>query len=98
MAGRGQGTSDDDHDVVAVVLHRLHQRAHGLLAEVLGDLRARRRLPIADTEMAVIQFFGLTVYPHLITGSFGTSLPEDRTARLIDNGVDMFLKTYGTPK
>ncbi|WP_231328949.1 TetR/AcrR family transcriptional regulator [Actinomadura graeca] len=64
------------------------------LAEVFGDLCARGQLVIADVELAVVQFFGLTVYPHLITGSIGVGVPPDLAGRLVVDGVDLFLSRY----
>lgn len=64
------------------------------LAEVFGDLCARGQLDIADVELAVIQFFGLTLYPHLIVGSVGAGLDQELTDRLIEDGVEVFLMRY----
>ncbi|TDD96712.1 TetR/AcrR family transcriptional regulator [Actinomadura rubrisoli] len=64
------------------------------LGEMFGDLCERGRLTIADIELAVIQFFSLTIYPHLIVGSIGTSLRPDLADRLITDGVDLFLRQY----
>ncbi|REE97411.1 TetR/AcrR family transcriptional regulator [Thermomonospora umbrina] len=71
-------------------------RSAAALGEVLGDLCARGHLDIAELDVAAVQFFGLTIYPHLIVGSFGAALPEDLADRLVKDGVDMFLSRYGT--
>ncbi|MFI9550666.1 TetR/AcrR family transcriptional regulator [Nonomuraea endophytica] len=68
--------------------------AHDLGA-LFGDLCARGQLDIADVELAVLQFFSLTVYPHLITGSIGAALRPDLADRLITDGVETFLRRYG---
>lgn len=67
------------------------------LGEVFGDLCERGQLVIADLELAVIQFFGLTLYPNLIVGSIGAGLPPDLVDRLITDGVDLFLSRYQAP-
>lgn len=64
------------------------------LGEVLGDLCDRGHLAIADVEVAVIQFFALTIYPHLIVGAFGATLRQDLADRLITDGVNVFLSHY----
>lgn len=70
-------------------------RSGAALGEVLGDLGERGQLTIGDVEVAVIQFFGLTIYPHLIADSFGAALPAELTERLIEEGVETFLARYG---
>ncbi|MFI6519129.1 TetR/AcrR family transcriptional regulator [Spirillospora sp. NPDC050679] len=70
-------------------------RSAAALGEVLAELRDRGRLEVPDLDVAVLQFFGLTVYPHLIVGSIGTALGPDLTDRLITEGVEMFLLRYG---
>ncbi|WP_433337747.1 TetR/AcrR family transcriptional regulator [Spirillospora sp. CA-294931] len=65
------------------------------LAELLKDLCGRGLLTIPDLDVAVIQFFALTVYPHLIVGSIGAELPRPLADRLITDGVETFLSRYG---
>ncbi|GAA4088965.1 TetR/AcrR family transcriptional regulator [Nonomuraea soli] len=65
------------------------------LGEALGDLCGRGLLEIPDREVAVLQFFSLTIYPHLIAGTIGSALPGDLAERLITGGVDLFLARYG---
>ncbi|MEV0391053.1 TetR/AcrR family transcriptional regulator [Nonomuraea sp. NPDC050643] len=69
------------------------QSALGLSA-VFRDLCERGQLAIPDFELAVIQFFSLTIYPHLIVGSIGSGLRQDLADRLITEGVDLFLLRY----
>ncbi|MCG5212923.1 TetR/AcrR family transcriptional regulator [Streptosporangium sp. KLBMP 9127] len=64
------------------------------LGEVFDDLSERGQLAVADVEIAVIQFFSLIIYPHLIVGSFGSALRQDLADRLITDGVDLFLSRY----
>ncbi|GAA3598279.1 TetR/AcrR family transcriptional regulator [Nonomuraea rosea] len=73
-----------------------HGPAHSAVAlgELFGDLCARGQLAIADIELAVLQFFSLTIYPHLIVGSIGAGLPRDLADRLLTDGVDLFLERY----
>ncbi|MFV0137618.1 TetR/AcrR family transcriptional regulator [Streptomyces sp. HMX87] len=92
--------------LVAAELHRFpelgeawKQRAaeshHPALANALRTLTEQGRLRIGDLQVAIIQFYGLLVFPHLVFGSFGTEIDEDLTDRLITGGVDMFLRHYG---
>lgn len=69
-------------------------RSAAALGEVLGELCERGQLAIPDLEVAVIQFFSLTIYPHLIVSSFGATLRQDLGDQLITDGVDMFLSRY----
>ncbi|ALG11147.1 TetR/AcrR family transcriptional regulator [Kibdelosporangium phytohabitans] len=64
------------------------------LGQLFGDLCERGHLRIADIEVAVIQFFSLTIYPHLIVGSIGASLPAGLADRVITEGVEVFLSHY----
>ncbi|WP_067472315.1 TetR/AcrR family transcriptional regulator [Actinomadura hibisca] len=69
-------------------------RSAAAFGEVLGDLCERGLLDVPDVEVAVVQFFGLTLYPHLIVSSIGTALAPELTDRLITDGVEMFLLRY----
>lgn len=69
-------------------------RSGAALGEVLRDLRDRGQLVIDDIEVAVIQFFGLTLYPHLIVSTIGSALSQDLTDRLITDGVTTFLSRH----
>ncbi|MGI5169679.1 TetR/AcrR family transcriptional regulator [Spirillospora sp. CA-253888] len=73
-------------------------RSAAALGEVLADLCGRGLLDVPDIDVAVLQFFGLTVYPHLVVGSIGTALGPDLTDRLIAEGVEMFLLRYGAAR
>jgi hypothetical protein len=42
----------------------------------------------------VIQFYALTVYPHIVRSMFGISLDPQATEELLTSGVDMFLSYY----
>ncbi|MFI6316866.1 TetR/AcrR family transcriptional regulator [Nonomuraea sp. NPDC050556] len=64
------------------------------LGELFCDLCERGQLAIADVEVAVVQFFSLTLYPHLIAGSIGSALPHELADRLLHEGVDLFLTRY----
>nr|WP_042198714.1 TetR/AcrR family transcriptional regulator [Kibdelosporangium sp. MJ126-NF4]CEL23508.1 Transcriptional regulator, TetR family [Kibdelosporangium sp. MJ126-NF4]CTQ89122.1 Transcriptional regulator, TetR family [Kibdelosporangium sp. MJ126-NF4] len=64
------------------------------LGKLFGDLCERGHLVITDVEVAVIQFFSLTIYPHLIVGSIGATLPEDLADRVVTEGVEVFLSRY----
>ncbi|WP_157555262.1 TetR/AcrR family transcriptional regulator [Nocardia crassostreae] len=64
------------------------------LGELLDDLRRRGQLTIPDMEVAILQFFSLTIYPHLIVGSLGSALPPELADRLLTEGVDTFLSRY----
>jgi AcrR family transcriptional regulator len=65
-----------------------------LVAEVLESFRERGELDVADVEVAVMQLFSLTLYPHFVFSSFGDKLDPDLTERLIIDGVGMFLAQY----
>ena len=60
----------------------------------LRDLSARGDLEVPDPDLAVIQFYALTVYPHIIRSMFGISLDQRATQALLASGVDMFLSYY----
>lgn len=66
-----------------------------LLSGVFDDLAARGELEIPDTQVAVIQLFALTLYPHLVFSSYGSRVDDDLSETLIASGIDMFLRRYG---
>jgi TetR/AcrR family transcriptional regulator, mexJK operon transcriptional repressor len=68
-----------------------------LLATVLDRLIADGQLAIPDMEVAVIHLYGVTLYPHLVYGSYGATIDEALTDQLITTGVDMFLTYYHPP-
>ncbi|MEK8144001.1 TetR/AcrR family transcriptional regulator C-terminal domain-containing protein [Streptomyces sp. M10(2022)] len=73
------------------------------VADALRTLADRGRLDIPGPELktAIIQLYALLVFPNLVFGSYGTSIDDDATDRLITGGVDMFLGHYapgGTPR
>ncbi|MET9871951.1 TetR/AcrR family transcriptional regulator C-terminal domain-containing protein, partial [Streptomyces sp. NPDC006386] len=68
---------------------------HPAVAGALRTLTEQGRLAIPDLQVAIIQFYGLLVFPHMVFSSYGTHIDEDVTDRLITSGVDMFLHHYG---
>ena len=71
-------------------------RFHPLAGELITKLCDRRELAVPDIDIAVIQLFSLTLYPHLVLGSFGSSIDGETADKLIVSGIDMFLGRYGT--
>ncbi len=65
-----------------------------VIAATLGDLSARGVLDVPDPDLAVIQFYALTVYPHIVRSMFGLSLDQRATDDLLTSGVDMFVSYY----
>lgn len=93
--------------LVAAEQHRFPElghawREHGPEAHhpaVAGALRAladRGRLAIPDLETAIIQLYGLLVFPHMVFSAYGTHIDDGLTDRLVVAGVDMFLNQYAT--
>ncbi|MFI0505344.1 TetR/AcrR family transcriptional regulator [Streptomyces albogriseolus] len=75
--------------------HRGTESHHPAVAGALRTLADQGRLVIPDLQVAVIQFYGLLVFPHMVFSSYGTQIDEDLTDRLVTGGVDMFLSHYG---
>jgi TetR/AcrR family transcriptional regulator, mexJK operon transcriptional repressor len=75
--------------------HRGTENHHPAVAGALRTLAEQGRLEIPDLQVAIIQFYGLLVFPHMVFGSYGTHIDEDLTDRLVTSGVDMFLNHYG---
>lgn len=75
-------------------LERSPQRFAPVIAAALRDLSRRGQLAVPDPDLAVIQFYALTVYPHIIRSMFGISLDQHATEKLLTSGVDMFLSYY----
>lgn len=95
-------------NLVAAELHRFPGLAdawqghgpeghHPAVADALRELAGRGRLVIHDLRTAIIQLYALLVFPHLVFGSYGTTIDDDATDRLITHGVDMFLGYYAPP-
>jgi len=70
------------------------QRFAPVIAAALRDLSAGGDLEVSDPDLAVIQFYALTVYPHIIRSMFGISLDQRATQALLASGVDMFVSYY----
>ncbi|MFF5209275.1 TetR/AcrR family transcriptional regulator [Streptosporangium sp. NPDC000396] len=69
-------------------------RAKPALSDTFRKLNAEGRLEIPDVDLAIIQFYALVLYPHLIHSAYGVTLPPATTDALINTGVDMFLAYY----
>lgn len=93
-------------NLVAAELHRFPELGeawrhagteshHPAVANALRALAEQGRLQIPDLQVAIIQFYGLLVFPHMVFSSYGTHIDEELTGRLITSGVDMFLDHYG---
>ena len=61
------------------------------LAEVLG---ACGELSIPDMDLAVMQFYALVLYPHIVHSAYGETLDPELAEALVTTGVDMFLRYY----
>ena len=70
------------------------QRFAPVIADALRHLSERGVLAVPDPDLAVIQFYALTVYPHIVRSMFGLSLDRRATEALITSGVEMFLRYY----
>ncbi|MEV8631245.1 TetR/AcrR family transcriptional regulator [Streptosporangium sp. NPDC051023] len=73
-------------------------RFHPVIAGTLGSLVSQGKLSIPDIDVAVIQYYALVLYPHLIHAAYGAPLDDDFGERLTTAGVDMFLTYYGSPR
>jgi hypothetical protein len=65
-----------------------------VIANALRELSGRGELDVPDPNLAVIQFYALTVYPHIVRSMFGISLDQRATEDLLASGIDMFLSYY----
>jgi AcrR family transcriptional regulator len=70
------------------------ERHHPAVADALRRLVDRGRLDIPDIEVAILQLYSLLPFPHLVFSTYGTTIDDDLTDRLIAGGVDMFLGHY----
>ncbi|MFC7449258.1 TetR/AcrR family transcriptional regulator [Rhodococcus daqingensis] len=61
---------------------------------LVAALRDRDELDIPNMDLAVIQFYALVLYPHIIHSAYGDRLDDELTEELITTGVDMFLNYY----
>jgi len=70
------------------------ERHHPAVADALIRLADEGRLEIPDIEVAILQLYSLLPFPHLVFSTYGTSIDDGLTDRLITGGVDMFLGHY----
>jgi AcrR family transcriptional regulator len=75
-------------------LERSPQHFAPVIAAALRDLSRRGDLDVPDPDLAVIQFYALTVYPHIVRSMFGVQLDQRATEDLLTSGVAMFLTYY----
>jgi hypothetical protein len=47
-----------------------------------------------DVDTAILQLYALVLYPHLVHSTYGATLDEHTTGKLIETGVEMFLQYY----
>ncbi|MFG3254894.1 TetR/AcrR family transcriptional regulator [Streptomyces sp. NPDC048172] len=57
-------------------------------------LKSRADLDIPDMEVAILQFYALVLYPHIVHSGYGDRLAPELAERLVERGVDMFLGYY----
>lgn len=69
-------------------------RARPTLAAAFERLIAAGRLTMPDVDTAILQLYALVLYPHLVHSTYGATLDERTTGKLIDTGVEMFLQYY----
>ena len=75
-------------------LERSPQNLAPGIADALRDLSARGYIDVPNPDLAVIQFYALTICPHVVRSMFGTPFDPRVTEDLLTRGVDMFLKYY----
>jgi TetR/AcrR family transcriptional repressor of mexJK operon len=75
-------------------LEQSPQRFAPVIAAALRELSGRGDLEVPDPDLAAIQFYALTVYPHIIRSMFGIQLDPRATEDLLTSGIDMFLSYY----
>lgn len=84
-------------ELAAAWRERGPQRIVATMRPVLRAMIKRGELRIPDIDLALQQFFGLTLYPHFAISSYGGTIDPRTSRHLIDQGVDMFLAYYGAP-
>jgi TetR/AcrR family transcriptional repressor of mexJK operon len=67
---------------------------HPAVGAALARLAAAGRLDIPDTELAVLQFYSLLVFPYLVFSTYGAEIDDETADRMTTGGVDMFLSYY----
>ena len=72
------------------------RRAAAMFGELLERLVEQNELRVPDIDIAVTQLLALTIYPHIVTASYGKYISEAEGEALITSGVDMFLSRYQT--
>ncbi|MFF4197965.1 TetR/AcrR family transcriptional regulator [Nonomuraea sp. NPDC001831] len=71
------------------------ERGPNRFAEPLAQaLNQRNDLRIPNMDLALVQFYALVLYPHIVHSAYGDTLDENFTDELITTGVDMFLSYY----
>ncbi|MFF0267657.1 TetR/AcrR family transcriptional regulator [Kribbella sp. NPDC004536] len=79
-------------------------KAHGpgpTSAILAAEFRKRvdaGELDIPDIDLALVQLYGLVLYPHFTHIAYGERFTRKRTADLIESGVDMFLTYYSATR
>lgn len=108
-AARGwvEGIAQDEvlalRALIAAESHRFPQlgrawRAQGpdrFAKPLAAALESCADLRIDDMEVAILQFYALVLYPHIVHSAYGERLAPDLAERLVERGVDMFLAYYG---
>ncbi|WP_067716948.1 TetR/AcrR family transcriptional regulator [Nocardia yamanashiensis] len=65
-----------------------------ILVKAFEALSERGDLEIPDVDLAIVQFYSLVLYPHLVRDAYRTGLSKAMTDKLIVNGVDMLVGHY----
>ncbi|GAB3433296.1 TetR/AcrR family transcriptional regulator [Flindersiella endophytica] len=69
-----------------------------ILAEEFRKRIDTGELDIPDIDLALVQLYGLVLYPHFTHIAYGERINKKRTQELITSGVDMFLTYYRTAR
>lgn len=67
---------------------------HSVFAAALQRQIDKGVLVVPDIDLAIIQFYSLALYPHLVHATYGAPIDEETAERLITGGVAMFLDHY----
>ena len=90
----GEGVARRFPELACRWLQQTPQRFASAIATALRDRAKRGEPDVPNPELAVIQFYALTVYPHIVRSMFGISLDPQATEELLTSGVDTFLSYY----